>query len=160
MVTELSFELTSAQEANQIEPKYYCEMNIYITSVDENGPIPIKPLPCRRDLVLEAKARGFAEPAFTADQLYEKMLNPTIDSKNQITKMTKDAPNRLQNVWIWSGRPRWDEIFTEMKTQRQHKDIGVCFCGANNIGADLVTMCEKYSSVKEDVMFTLHKEVF
>ena len=39
-------------------------------------------------------------------------------------------------------------------------DIGVCFCGAPVIGADLKTMCEKYSSVKEEVIFTLHKENF
>ena len=39
-------------------------------------------------------------------------------------------------------------------------DIGVCFCGAPVIGADLRGMCEKYSSVQEDCLFTLHKENF
>lgn len=42
------------------------------------------------------------------------------------------------------GRPYWDQIFNQMKEQRQHTDIGVCFCGSSIIGADLTEMCEKY----------------
>ena len=74
-------------------------MNIYITGVDKK-PLPVKPmLKPSRDLAQEAKVRGFAAPGFTAEQLYTKMLNPVTDSKNQIAKMTKDASNRLQNIW-------------------------------------------------------------
>jgi hypothetical protein len=40
------------------------------------------------------------------------------------------------------------------------EDIGVCFCGAPVIGADLRSMCEKYSDIKEDCLFSLHKENF
>jgi hypothetical protein len=70
------------------------------------------------------------------------------------------AENRLQDIWIWNGRPNWDEVFNEMKAQRQHSDIGVCFCGAPAIGADLRSMCEKYSSTADDCLFNLHKENF
>lgn len=70
------------------------------------------------------------------------------------------AENRLQDIWIWNGRPQWDEIFREMKEQRQHTDIGVCFCGSPAIGIDLRAMCEKYSSVEEECLFSLHKENF
>lgn len=64
------------------------------------------------------------------------MLNPTVESKGQVKKMkAADAANRFQDVWIWNGRPYWDEVFKDMKEQRQHSDIGVCFCGAPVIGA-------------------------
>ena len=54
--------------------------------------------------------------------------------------MSSEAENRLQDIWIWNGRPNWDEIFAEMLKSRQHSDIGVCFCGAPVIGADLASM--------------------
>ena len=89
------------------------------------------------------------------------MLNPTVDSKGQIKKMRNpNAPNRLQDIWIWNGRPYWDDIFHYVKEQRQHNDIGVCFCGAPVIGADLREMCEKHSKVDDGVLFSLHKENF
>ena len=89
------------------------------------------------------------------------MLNPTVESKGQVSKMKSgNSPNRFQDIWIWNGRPHWDEIFQEIKNQRQHSDIGVCFCGAPVIGADLRSMCERYSSVDDDCLFTLHKENF
>ncbi len=82
--------------------------------------------------------------------------------RGQIKKMMGDAPNRMQDIWIWNGRPHWDDIFAEMLKNRQHRcrsqtwnlcpqlftyihtyihsDIGVCFCGAPIIGADLAAM--------------------
>ena len=89
------------------------------------------------------------------------MLYPTVDSKNQSSKMRNGkAPNRLQDIWVWSGRPMWDDTFETMKTNRQHSDIGVCFCGAPAIGSDLQHMCEKYSDASDECLFTLHKENF
>ena len=88
-------------------------------------------------------------------------MNPTVSSKGQVGRMKDARPqNRLQDIWVWNGRPHWDEIFRDMKDQRQHSDIGVCFCGAPVIGADLRTMCEKYSDVSEQCLFSLHKENF
>lgn len=45
-----------------------------------------------------------------------------------------------------------------MKQQAIDPDIGVFFCGAAVIGADLQTMCQKYTS--GGVTFSLHKENF
>ena len=39
-------------------------------------------------------------------------------------------------------------------------EVGVCFCGAPVIGKDLATMCSKYSSMQDKVLFKLHKENF
>ena len=65
------------------------------------------------------------------------MMYPTVESKGQIQKMKKNprAANRLQDIWIWNGRPNWDNVFENMKAERQHSDIGVCFCGAPAIGS-------------------------
>jgi Ferric reductase NAD binding domain len=136
--------------------RYYCQINIYITGV-EKTPKEVRPLYRPK----KAYTHMLTEQSFTADELYAMMLNPTVESKGQIKKMKKPNPaNRLQDIWVWNGRPYWDEVFEEMAEQRQHPDIGVCFCGAAVIGADLKTMCEKHSSVENDVLFTLHKENF
>ena len=73
---------------------------------------------------------------------------------------SRSAPNRLQDVWVWNGRPNWDNIFQQNKKQRQHGEVGVCFCGAAVIGKDLQRCCQTYSSVEEDCLFSLHKENF
>ena len=52
---------------------------------------------------------------------------------------------------MWEGRPHWDQVFREVKDQQQHSDIGVCYCGAPVIGADLAEMCQKYSDIKDQV---------
>ncbi len=63
-----------------------------------------------------------------------------------------------QDVWVWNGRPEWDAVFRELHAMAVDKDIGVFFCGAAVIGADLQAMCQKYT--KNDVTFSLHKENF
>jgi hypothetical protein len=168
MLTEMSFDIYKGRHTKQIEPHYYCEVNIYVTGVDKKKTAKdFKPLrrPARK-LDLEAEAQGLnIKPVFSPDQLYEMMLCPTVDPKGQTEKMRQSnadtvGNNRLQDIWVWSGRPPWDDVFKQMRQQRQHKDIGVCFCGAPVIGADLKSMCEKYSSIQEDCVFSLHKENF
>lgn len=157
-LTEISFELKKSRAANQIERRYYCEINIYVTAVEKEK-LEVKPLsraPKKRFV-----SAGGVQPTFTAEDLYAKLLNPTVESRGQVKKMKEThSENRLQDIWIWNGRPHWDEVFREMKEQRQHSDIGVCFCGSPAIGADLRTMCEKYSSAEEQCLFNLHKENF
>ena len=104
---------------------------------------------------------AFRPPVFTAQQLWAEMLAPgTPSSKQAETMKMPDAPNRFQDVWIWNGRPEWDDIFSGVQQNRQHRDIGVCFCGVAAIGATLNQMCTKYTNIKEDCVFSLHKENF
>ena len=49
---------------------------------------------------------------------------------------------------------------SDLKEQRQHAEIGCCFCGTPVIGADLKEMCDKYTDVRDQSVFTLHKENF
>eukprot|EP01036_Dinobryon_divergens_P033073 gene33073-42785_t len=160
MLTELSYELLRGKATNQISAHYYCEINIYVTAVEKGAKdVPRLSRPPRN--LNNTALPSAVKPLFTAEELFKMMVNPTVESKGQIKKMaSEDAPNRLQDIWIWNGRPHWDDIFAEMLKNRQHSDIGVCFCGAPVIGADLATMCEKYSSIEKDCYFSLHKENF
>lgn len=131
LLAELEYEMKRGRETNNIEPRYYCELNVFITGYDPKRPASMKPLKAAQKTYSDA----FIPPSFTAEDLYAAMLNPPVTSKDCIAKMQDpNAPNRFQDVWIWSGRPDWDAIFAYVKDQRQHSDIGVCFCGAPIIG--------------------------
>lgn len=169
LLTELSFEFKKGRENGQIDPKYYCEFNIYVTGASKptgkDGGYRMQDLHETAPSPLYRPKRKLGNdqhrPLFSADQLYAMMLHPTVSSKDQVEHMqANEAENRLQDVWVWNGRPNWDGIFHEMKDQRQHSEIGVCFCGAPQIGYDLSKMCSKHSSPSDDILFTLHKENF
>lgn len=156
MLTDLSYELRKSKANNQIDKSYYCEIHIYVTGVEKDA-IPVTQLHRPKRVFHQSNCK----PTFTADELYAMVMNPTVSSKGQVGRMKDARPaNRLQDIWVWNGRPHWDEIFRDMKEQRQHSDIGVCFCGAPVIGADLRTMCEKYSDISDQCLFSLHKENF
>jgi hypothetical protein len=157
LLTELSYEYKKQREADQIQASFYCEFNIFVTAVEKD---PKAPKPFQKP---KRKYTGnTTEPLFSADKLYNLMLNPTISSKKMVDTQKRGgaSSNRLQDIWVWNGRPDWDQIFADIKDQRQHSDIGVCFCGAPVIGNDLKKMCERYSSSRDDCLFTLHKENF
>jgi hypothetical protein len=159
LLTDLSHGLKSAREQKQIGPQYYCEINIYITGVKKE-PVPVPALRTQ-----ENRFQGSTtKPSFLASSLYGAMLNPTESSKSQVSVQngvgSRGAKNRIQDIWIWNGRPDWDAIFAQNKRQRQHESIGVCFCGAPVIGKDLLKNCNKHSSKEEDIVFDLMKENF
>ena len=105
--------------------------------------------------------QGALPRVFTAQNLFDELNAPKASSKKQIDIMnTKSASNRFQDTWVWNGRPDWDQIFEKVRLDRQHRDIGVCFCGTPIIGADLDRQCKKHSSTDDDCVFTLHKENF
>ena len=161
LITDLEHGLKSARESKQIGAQYYCEINIYITgNVGENSELVLGGLK-----QAEKTFRGsLCKPAFRAGKLHRHMLNPKVHSKEQVRlqngKDSRNAPNRLQDVWIWKGRPVWDDIFSQNKKQRQHSSIGVCFCGMPIIGKELQKNCQKHSSSKDDILFNLLKENF
>ena len=136
---------------------YYCEIHIYVTSVPKEN--TKTPPPLKRSSKVYSEA--FRRPVFTAQQLYNEMLVPSVKSRDQRKAMLEaESPNRFQDVWIWDGRPEWDEIFSDVKENREHRDIGVCFCGMALIGATLNRMCRKYTNIAEECVFSLHKENF
>jgi len=99
---------------------------------------------------------------FSAEHLFAEMQDPQTSSTRMGAVMVDamNASNRFQDTWVWNGRPDWYHIFSKVKGQRQHRDIGVCFCGTPVIGNDLAAMCRHHSSASDDCIFTLHKEDF
>ena len=163
MLTELSYDLKRSKENRMVEKHNYCEINIYVTGADPKTRAAdgdFRPTPLKR--ATRKYSDAFSTPGFSAEQLYALLLNPTVDSRTQIDAMRSPATakNRLQNIWVWNGRPQWDLVFNEMRAQRMHDEIGVCFCGTPVIGLDLKKCCDKYSSIEENVVFHLHKENF
>ena len=158
MLTELSYEMKKSLRHGQIEKRYYCEIHIYITGAAAAGKDPIEVAELHRAKKVFSASSSQDDDissSFTADELYYMMCNPKVSSKTQVATMkekeTSHHSNRLQDIWVWEGRPHWDQVFKEVRDQRQHSDIGVCFCGAPVIGADLVEMCQKYSNVEDQV---------
>jgi hypothetical protein len=65
------------------------------------------------------------------------------------------------NVWVWNGRPDWDQIFDQnAKTPYVTTGIGVAFCGTPFIGKDLSKYCRIKSNAETGRVFHLLKENF
>jgi len=147
----------TTDEARADWRRYYCEINMYVT----RAPKEKKAVPPMVSAPKFIPPSETLPPRFTVDQLYAEMYNPSVSSRKQVETMStaKDASNRLQDVWVWNGRPDWDQVFANMARGAVDPDIGVFFCGAAVIGADLQTMCQKHS-INGGVAFSLHKENF
>ncbi len=101
MLTELSYELRKSRALHQVEARYYCEINIYITGVndtDTSETMTVKPMfRPSRPLAQDAATVGVDPPLFTAEELYTKMLNPVVDARGQVPYMRPGRhENRLQ----------------------------------------------------------------
>ena len=165
-----------------VAARYHCEMHIFVTGYSapkdkDKGPATVAKARSDRTMsgwelgnvpkIRTVKAQKVnldtdIKPTFSAEDLFALLNAPPVKSKEITRRMAdpKGAPNRMQNLWVWDGRPDWDQIFTQVKLQRIHPDIGVCFCGAPPIGRDIKAMCHKHSNSKEAVQFSLHKENF
>jgi hypothetical protein len=145
LLTDISFEMKKGREMHQIEKKYYCEINIYVTAADKNKKVEVKPLqrPSKELGVEESRLGLKIAPAFTAEALYAEMLNPSVESNSQIQKMKgADPPNRFQDIWVWRGRPVWDEIFHEMREQRQHSSKNFALFVCDSLMLIFVLICQ------------------
>ena len=106
---------------------------------------------------------------YDMDTLYRTMNNPTISSKQQTaSQLAGNAEydggmneNRLGSVWIWNGRPDWNQIFDQnANTPYVTTGIGVAFCGTPFIGKDLAKYCRIKSNAETGRVFHLLKENF
>ena len=69
---------------------------------------------------------------------------------------------------LFTGRPKWQRIFQEIRQENLGKEIGVFLCGPPPIAADLKKCCKKYSDDMiakkkeglEGTCFVFHQENF
>ena len=139
MLTEIAYEMKNARRTNMVDGKYMLEINIYVTGVDRKRQMPVSAMyKAPRNLEAQAKLRQFEAPDFKAEELYSELLNPNPanNSRDQVKIMDSGVKSKLQSngLWIWDGRPHWDEIFKDVKSQRQHRGttVGACACIAVN----------------------------
>lgn len=158
------------------ENENYIEMNLYITSVPDNFD--------GRRLDNLTAASAALEPTSEVDgqimkiqkdlgiseqDIHEAMLRPTNPSSEQFEIQVYDDEKYPVNphfndmhIWVWKGRPKWEDIFHQVKVRTaEYSDgdqVGVCFCGNPVISQDLKKQCKKQSS--RTVSFFLHSETF
>ena len=117
----------------------------------------------KRSSVSVAGVASMTDIGYDIRDLYHCMLNPSVQAKQQTVQQTREnadmADNRLGSVWIWNGRPDWDQIFDQNATTKYEK-VGVAFCGTPFIGKDLAKFCKQKSSRERGLYFTLLKENF
>jgi hypothetical protein len=129
------------------------EVHIWITSAPEETKEP--------DVVVDDEIAFWGRPRkpdrgvekaptqYTELELYKKMMAPP-----------KGKPAQLGDIYVYNGRPKWDDLFSRIAQRAPAQNIGVAFCGNPRIGDDLRDMCFKHSSIETGTFFNLHKENF
>jgi hypothetical protein len=116
--------------------RYYCEIHLFVTRApDASRQKPLQPMVSKPKFVSPLEE---FQPTFTADELYRQLMAPTAASRTLTEAMRSVAngtgatngahrapPNNLQDVWVWNGRPDWEQVFVMMKQQAVDPDIGV-----------------------------------
>ena len=133
--------------------RYYCEIHVFVTRAPD--PSKAKPLKSMVSAPKFVSPREEFKPTFTADQLYAALMAPSVSSRTFTESMRSIADNKppsldgkpssdssssgaiavgseqkhpannLQDVWVWNGRPDWEQVFVMMKQQAVDPDVGV-----------------------------------
>lgn len=97
----------------------------------------------------DPNAQPKAKCSYSEMDLYTALMSPT------------EGTREMGNVQITLGRPKWDEIFSEVHSTTREKSVGVTFCGNPLIGKDIKHHCLKYTIQDGGrTKYHLHKEVF
>lgn len=168
VLVELEKRVASDRHAGALSPQHYLEINIYVTNAPKPGGAVVQPkkMEISHDMTRDQLVGYAVDVGFTEESLMRNLLNPKARSDKQREIQGGEAPapdgTRLVDIWIWNGRPKWDDIFLSVKQQRDPNTskIGCCFCGTPIIGKDLKRHCQEKSSFKDNFRFDLHKENF
>lgn len=158
-LAEIEAERAKDLATGNVNPRNFLEFHIFVTRVERGATPP----PFLESATLSPEAAAYA--TFTPEMLFRECFLPSATTRNfgPTLQSPETARNRLQDMYAWDGRPPWDAVFQRVRERSiaaDFRSIGVTFCGATIIGKDLKEMCAKYSSVKDNVMFHLHKENF
>merc|ERR1712048_247442 len=87
--------------------------------------------------------------AFTELDIFDNAKNPG---------MKDGGPTKLGPIYIYNGRPNWQERFEDVWNESRGEKVGVMYCGNSFIAKDLKRECARWS--KQSTSFKLHKEHF
>uniref|UniRef100_A0A7S2R8R2 FAD-binding FR-type domain-containing protein n=1 Tax=Mucochytrium quahogii TaxID=96639 RepID=A0A7S2R8R2_9STRA len=170
LLVELQQSVASDYAAGSLDRNLHrLQIHLFITKAPKNGEytkrqasIGTTRQPTLKDGMQRAGVN--VNLGFDEKDLELAMLNPTVPASQLVNMVSKGGSleNRMQDIYVWNGRPGWDDIFSYVKLNRRTttSQIGVCFCGTPVIGKDLKTFCHKYSSLEDNCRFVLHKENF
>ena len=158
---ELEKRVASDRRAGALSPEHRIELNVYVTGAPKPGGAPVQPKQSSGLKFSSAQEMnvGFdIDVGFTEEVLLKSLLNPQAPSERQLQFQSQES----RDIWIWNGRPKWDDIFQSVKAKRgpKTKSIATCFCGTPVIGKDLKANCSLASSRREGIRFELYKENF
>lgn len=168
LLSKMDNRLCADRAAGNLSPKNQLQIHIFITRYDASkarkNSFADRRMSVRSNAISAAKN---SKNGVTVDELWEAMqaphAKPTTFIENVVPPTGKKPINKVGDfVWIWSGRPVWDHVFSQVKSEGGHmqrEDVGVCFCGAKVIAKDLARCCAEYSD-NSGVVFRLHKENF
>ena len=94
-----------------------------------------------------------------------------MSGETEISDVNFQAELKDYGRWaqLFTGRPRWDRIFQEIRKENLGREIGVFLCGPPAIAADLRKCSKKYSDdrvankrdhIEDGTYFTFHQENF
>ena len=149
LLQQINQKIAQDRECGSLGPENHLEVHVFVTGYSKSNPLQ----PAADDALEEG-----------IETLLHAVLNPTVESKSFGSAITNahSSPNRFGDLWVWNGRPDWDQYFSHVRDRHVRKvdNIGVCYCGPPLIGKDMKRMCEKHSSAPNNLFFTLHKENF
>jgi len=145
VLVELEKRLASDRHAGALSPHHYIELNIYVTAAPKPGGALVQPKKLDLSFVSahEMNVGYDVDIGFDEEKLMRALLNPKGAAAKQRAiqggEMALPDGTRMLDIWIWNGRPKWDDIFLSVKEQRDPStnSIGCCFCGTPVIGKDL-----------------------
>ena len=157
LLSELQAERAKDIKAHNVESDNTLSIHIFVTSVKEDHPVPqlleAASLPERltphakflpHDLLAEmihpsAKSSDFTEVSDAGCHCQTLLSMATHVCLPQTLK-SADAPNRLQDVHVWDGRPDWDQVFARVSLVVWHPADDSCNLRTS---AMYVFRCEK-----------------
>ena len=171
LVAKMDNKLCADRANGNLSPKNLLQIHMFVTRYDATKAGRVVSMQERRgsiamqniDLVKNSKH------GIKVEDLWQTMLAPPGNPKEFMKEVVPPTGYKPSNkvgdfIWIWSGRPIWDAIFTQVRdegghSRTDHTDVGVCFCGAKVIAKDLERCCREYSR-NDGIIFRLHKENF
>ncbi|GBG27887.1 AP-2 complex subunit alpha-1 [Hondaea fermentalgiana] len=162
------------RRAGAITQNHRLQINIYVTSVPSTTQV--------RRVTDPGVSRGPPRPSrppkggsfdnvvdeylgFDVASLKALLSKPTVAAREQADLQFSHygevhVPNRQGDIWVWNGRPDWDNIFQVNRDSRAEgvPEIGVTFCGAPGVARALKDSCGRYTG--PECRFTLNQEVF
>ncbi|CAK9104160.1 Superoxide-generating NADPH oxidase heavy chain subunit A (NADPH oxidase A) (Superoxide-generating NADPH oxidase flavocytochrome A) [Durusdinium trenchii] len=166
LLADISKRVYSDRLAGAIGQQHRLAINIYVTRVPSNIQVErnltgdkFKKRPKgKQRKSLDSRVpmdAGFLNENIGIDfaSLKQMVKAPVISSQDQYTLQflenpyAKNLPNRLGDIFVWSGRPDWDQIFQGNRDTRLDGvgTIGVTYCGAPAIGSALKGKCKAFS---------------